>query len=167
MAVLKGMSGDLEGQVFDLTEAQTTIGRHETNKIPLNHLSVSSFHCCIDKDGEKYTLRDLDSTNGTRVEGQKIKMRRLVAGNVVQIGGLEFMFEGATANAAGIAPVTVRTSKPEPGAATAADSSSTGRSDFKSAGNFRTKMLWIVIAVAAVIAIIGAIFFFINLSHLE
>jgi pSer/pThr/pTyr-binding forkhead associated (FHA) protein len=167
MALLKGMSGDLEGQVFELTDTETTIGRHESNKIPINHLSISSFHCCVDKDGEKYTLRDLDSTNGTRVEGQKIKLRRLVNGNVVQFGGLEFVFEGGSANAEDETPATARVKKPELSAGIAKSPTTSGtRADFKNANGFKGKMLWIGIGIAAFLGIVGAIVLFIKLSRL-
>ena len=83
MAVLKGMSEEVEGVFHDLTETETTIGRHESNVISVDHLSVSAFHCSIVKDGEKYTMRDMDSTNGTRVDNQKVGVRRLASGNMV------------------------------------------------------------------------------------
>ena len=95
MATLKGIFGDSKGMVFELTKDETTIGRHGANMLVISDVSVSSFHCSIAKDGGKFMLRDLDSTNGTRVNGEPVKMRRISSGNILQIGNVELLFEVA------------------------------------------------------------------------
>lgn len=154
MASLRGLSGDLAGQVFELAADETTIGRHGGNKVVLRDASVSSFHCCIIRDGSKYTVRDLDSTNGTRVNGQVVTMRRLAPGNIVQVGSVELMFEGEDVDIEGIkaAPAI----KVETGAAVAARAQTTG-GDFKKSASHKAKGLWVILGFLFLVAIAGIV----------
>ncbi|HZJ17269.1 MAG TPA: FHA domain-containing protein, partial [Chthoniobacteraceae bacterium] len=54
---------------FDLIEDTITVGRVEDNMIQIDDASVSSHHAELVRDGDDYLLRDLDSTNGTRLNG--------------------------------------------------------------------------------------------------
>ncbi|MBN1269490.1 MAG: FHA domain-containing protein [Kiritimatiellae bacterium] len=95
MAVLIGMSGDLKGQTFQLTQDETRIGRSEDNAIPLNNPTVSGHHCSIHREGEKYILRDKDSTNGTRLNSREVAEAALKPKDLIQVGSVEFMFDAA------------------------------------------------------------------------
>ncbi|MCA9081520.1 MAG: FHA domain-containing protein [Planctomycetaceae bacterium] len=80
------------GQVLRDLETPVTIGREEDNDIRLNDERVSRFHAKIQSDGDKYILTDLESTNGTRVNGHPVRMRLLSVGDQVHIGRCVLVF---------------------------------------------------------------------------
>ncbi len=63
-----------------------TIGRNEDNVIMLTDVKASRYHCVIERSGDGYRIRDLNSRNGTLVNGQPIRSERLNVGDVVVIG---------------------------------------------------------------------------------
>ena len=63
-----------------------TLGRHQDNGIVIDNLSVSTFHARIDKAGPNYLLTDLQSTNGTYVNNEKITSCKLSNGDNILIG---------------------------------------------------------------------------------
>lgn len=78
---------------FELAEAVITIGRAPDNLIHLEDSSVSSRHAQISVSGDVYELRDLDSTNGTRVNGTSVTTATLQAGDRIKFGKVEACFE--------------------------------------------------------------------------
>jgi adenylate cyclase len=73
---------------------QTIIGRHEKTDLRLFDGMVSRNHCIISKEGKRLILKDLDSRNGTWVNGRRIKNRRnLRQGDVIQIGPFRLIFQ--------------------------------------------------------------------------
>lgn len=92
MAVLIGMSADVKGQTHEIGPEGLTIGRTDDNKLPIHNASVSSHHCRITRDGDTYTLRDLGSTNGTRVNAETVTEAALKPKDLVHIGSVEFLF---------------------------------------------------------------------------
>ncbi|MBX7243120.1 MAG: FHA domain-containing protein [Bacteroidia bacterium] len=73
------------------THAVITFGRSQDNVIPLTHPTVSRYHAKIQKQGEQYSLTDLDSRNGCYVNGQQINGTvPLGLDDVVSIGPYEF-----------------------------------------------------------------------------
>jgi pSer/pThr/pTyr-binding forkhead associated (FHA) protein len=69
-----------------------TIGREEGNGLRLNDERVSRFHAKVQVEDGDIILTDLDSTNGTRVNGTAIQIRRLRAGDQVSIGRTMLLF---------------------------------------------------------------------------
>jgi ABC-type multidrug transport system ATPase subunit/pSer/pThr/pTyr-binding forkhead associated (FHA) protein len=69
-----------------LTQPHILIGRDPQATVPLNAPTVSWHHARIDWDGAGHTLTDLGSTNGTFVNGVRIRQHRLQANDVIQIG---------------------------------------------------------------------------------
>ena len=69
-----------------ITDKPITIGRHPTNMVVLPDGMASRYHCVIEKAQDGLRVRDLDSSNGTRVNGQVVKTWRLGDGDVVQVG---------------------------------------------------------------------------------
>ena len=63
-----------------------TIGREEGNSVQLNDERVSRFHVKIQDDQEKIVLTDLQSTNGTKVNGESVHLWVLRPGDVVTLG---------------------------------------------------------------------------------
>ncbi len=62
------------------------IGRDETCDVRINSQSVSREHCCIELVGHDLVLRDLGSTGGTFLEGEKVGQVRLRTGMSIQVG---------------------------------------------------------------------------------
>ena len=92
MPVLVGISIDYKGKTFPLEEDEVSVGRGDENAITLNNSSISYAHCKLVRNGTTYSLQDLDSTNGTRVNGQAVKDVKLQDRDVVHFGALEFIF---------------------------------------------------------------------------
>lgn len=69
-----------------------TIGRDGGNVIVIDNLAVSGFHARIDKVGSRYVLTDLESTNGTFVNEEKVVSRRLAHGDNIIIGKHVILF---------------------------------------------------------------------------
>lgn len=92
MAVLIGMSGDVKGKTFNLDEGDFSVGRSSDNTVSINNATVSGHHCKITRDGEHFVLRDLGSTNGTRVNTKDIQEHTLKPKDLVQVGSIEFLF---------------------------------------------------------------------------
>jgi general secretion pathway protein E len=63
-----------------------SIGRHAENKLVLNDTMASRFHCVIEKAPDGFLLRDLGASNGTYVNGRKVKSALLQPGDVVRVG---------------------------------------------------------------------------------
>ncbi len=80
------------GEKGYLSMGLTRIGRSRSNDIVINHPSVSRFHAEAEYHQGRIYLRDLDSTNGTQVNGKLIKEKRLNDGDVVIFGGVKFEF---------------------------------------------------------------------------
>jgi DNA-binding winged helix-turn-helix (wHTH) protein len=81
-----------DGQVVALVEGFTLIGRSPEAQIRLIDSRVSRRHAQIESSNGCHLVRDLDSTNGTTVNGQGVTNRRLVPGDVVGVGGVELVF---------------------------------------------------------------------------
>jgi pSer/pThr/pTyr-binding forkhead associated (FHA) protein len=64
----------------------TTIGRLPDNTIMIDSPAVSSHHACVFRDGYFFAVEDLQSTNGTFVNGTRVSRQRLQPGDVVQVG---------------------------------------------------------------------------------
>lgn len=83
---LRVLDGADRGQVFDALKPPITIGREEGNSVQLNDERISRFHIKIQEDQEKLVLTDLESTNGTRVNGEDTQLRILRFGDVISVG---------------------------------------------------------------------------------
>jgi pSer/pThr/pTyr-binding forkhead associated (FHA) protein len=82
-------------------EGGITIGRHEDNTVVIDNLAVSGFHARIDKKGSDYILTDLQSTNGTFVNDEKISARKLSHGDNILIGKHVILFVASDKERAG------------------------------------------------------------------
>jgi ABC-type multidrug transport system ATPase subunit len=82
-------------QDFDLSSPIVKLGRDPGNKVVLNHPTVSSFHAEIRTEGETVELIDLNSTNGTFVNGVRIKRQKLQLRDRVAIGAVQLSFTGS------------------------------------------------------------------------
>ena len=87
--VLEGME---RGRVYSRSTLPVSIGREEDNTIQLNDDRISRFHAKLQDHSGRVILTDLDSTNGTRVNGHPIHMRVLQQGDVIAVGRCVLLF---------------------------------------------------------------------------
>src|SRR5882672_4738761 len=87
--ILEGVD---KGRVFRELPTPVTIGREEGNVLRLNDERVSRFHAKVQLDAEDFIITDLESTNGTRVNGTVVQIRRLRFGDRVSIGRSLLLF---------------------------------------------------------------------------
>ena len=91
-ASLVALSGPLRGETLLITEQGLTVGREPANQLHPSDLSLSRRHCTFVVAADQVTLTDLDSLNGTFVNGAPIKERTLEHGDQLKIGESVFLF---------------------------------------------------------------------------
>ena len=74
------------GTVFRLHDGMNTLGRDVGNKIMLADPKISRHHCTLRKVGQSLYLSDLDTRNGTSVNGKPVSGREIVAGDCIIVG---------------------------------------------------------------------------------
>jgi len=91
---LEIMNGGFEGMTYDLTEDEVVIGRNPTTDITLLDEGISREHALLlfDEDAPGYVIEDLASTNGTKLNGKRIRSAPLSEGDEIQIGQTLFRF---------------------------------------------------------------------------
>src|SRR5688572_10354140 len=89
---LRVLDGADRGKIYDALSTPVTIGREEGNTIQLNDERVSRFHLKIQADKDKIVLTDLQSTNGTKVNGEDIQLRILRYGDLINVGRSVLLF---------------------------------------------------------------------------
>ncbi len=82
-----------------LTKDRTTLGRRPYNDIVIDNLAVSGEHAVIQLAGNEVHLEDLNSTNGTYINGKAVKKQLMQNGDVVEIGKYKIKFVGEQAAA--------------------------------------------------------------------
>ncbi|HEV2972713.1 MAG TPA: FHA domain-containing protein [Pirellulales bacterium] len=83
---LRILDGSDRGRSYDELLTPVTIGREEGNSIQLNDERVSRFHLKIQEDRDKIVVTDLESTNGTKVNGEDVQLRILRFGDLISVG---------------------------------------------------------------------------------
>jgi hypothetical protein len=86
LVTLRVLDGADRGQVFDNLPTPVTIGREEGNLVQLNDERISRFHLKIQEDGDRLVLTDLESTNGTKVNGETVQLWILRPGDLISLG---------------------------------------------------------------------------------
>jgi tetratricopeptide (TPR) repeat protein len=90
---LQGVSGHGAGRAFDLTQERVNIGRDGSNLICLDDETVSSHHALLIRAGDHFKLRDLISTNGTYLNGERTMDAVLRHGDLLRFGEVEMRYE--------------------------------------------------------------------------
>ena len=98
-AMLVILEGPEKGTVFKLGKRSLSIGREKGNLIQLVHKGVSRRHVMIKWTGAGYKLMDLNSTNGTFVNGERINATELKLGDEVKIGDVRLALVADTQEA--------------------------------------------------------------------
>ena len=75
-----------------LTKERTTLGRRPYNDVVIDNLAVSGEHAALQMTGAEVTLEDLNSTNGTYVNGKAVKKQVLQNGDTIEVGKYKIKF---------------------------------------------------------------------------
>jgi pSer/pThr/pTyr-binding forkhead associated (FHA) protein len=86
------LDGVDRGRIFRNLVPPVTIGREEGNSLRLNDERVSRFHAKVQQDNGDIILTDCESTNGTRVNGNVVQIRRLRPGDRIHVGRSLLLF---------------------------------------------------------------------------
>ena len=93
MAKLVVQSPEQKGRSYELKVDKTTIGRVDDNTFQIAEASVSSHHCEVLLRGSEVVIKDLNSTNGTFINGEKISESVLKIGQTLRLGQIELRLE--------------------------------------------------------------------------
>jgi hypothetical protein len=93
MAKLVLLSAGMTGRIHELKVDKTTIGRVEDNTFQIPEPSVSSHHCEVLLRGSDIVVKDLNSTNGTFINGEKVSEKVLKPGEVLRLGQIEMRLD--------------------------------------------------------------------------
>lgn len=87
-AQLEIRNGSFEGMVYTLREEETLIGRNPTTDITLLDEGISREHALVlfDEAEGRHVVEDLQSTNGTKVNGKRVRSAVLQDGDEVRVG---------------------------------------------------------------------------------
>jgi pSer/pThr/pTyr-binding forkhead associated (FHA) protein len=112
MAKLVILTQGMTGRTHELKVDKTTIGRVEDNLFQIAEPSVSSHHCEVLLRGNEVVIKDLNSTNGTFIDDEKITESVLKPGHTLRLGQIELRLEDDAAAPAS-APAAAPSKKPE------------------------------------------------------
>ena len=88
------LSTEAQGKVaYEFAESSITIGRGPDNMIVIDDPSVSNRHALLEMSGDNYRLKDLDSTNGTKVNGVPITETLLRFDDRIRFGAIDARYE--------------------------------------------------------------------------
>ena len=91
--VLRVTQGKAKPAKIDIGPTSTSVGQSEANDVCVDDGAVSRFHFEITREAGKVLLRDLDSTNGTKINGVSVHLAKLRPGQTIRAGRSEFVFE--------------------------------------------------------------------------
>lgn len=167
MAKLVVLSEGFTGRSYELTAPSTTVGRVEDNAFQIPDGSVSSHHCEIVVKGALIVVKDLNSTNGTFINGQQVQGEAWIKpGQILRLGIIELRLEAGDGKAAPkklpdqtmVIPQGVKLGDADQGAKSVAFDKS---SPFSKKSNNGTK-IFIALAIILGIGIIGVIIYVIT-----
>ena len=164
MAKLVVLSVGMTGRTQELKAEKTTIGRVEDNTFQIAEPSVSSHHCEVVLKGNEVLVRDLNSTNGTFINGEKITESIIKPGQILRLGQIEMRLE-TDAPAAPSKKQVDQTMVMQRGVSMTEleQGSRAGGFDTKSAGFSKkddkgSKIFWIVAAVVGLLIVGGLLY---------
>ncbi len=92
LVTLRVLDGADRGHTFEEVPTPLSIGREDGNAVQLNDERVSRFHLKIQEDHDRIVLTDLQSTNGTKVNGESVQLWILRPGDVLTVGRSLLLF---------------------------------------------------------------------------
>ena len=93
MAKVKFINGPYDGQELAIPEDGITIGRGKNCSVVIDDNKISREHATVRVESGNWWVYDLQSSNGTRVNDSDVSAYELSEGDVIEIGGLKFVFE--------------------------------------------------------------------------
>lgn len=90
---LVGGGNNTFNERYVLTGSRVQVGRAETSDLVLPHPTISTHHADLTEENGHWRLEDLDSRNGTFVNGHRITSQILANGDVVRFGQAEFLYD--------------------------------------------------------------------------
>jgi len=87
-----------EGPDIPVDRALVVVCRHPQCDARLDSIRVSRRHCCMSEDNGEIVVRDLGSTNGIRINGQRVEAGRLRPGDELSIAHIRYRLEGGQGN---------------------------------------------------------------------
>jgi hypothetical protein len=114
MAKLVILNQGMTGRTFDLNVERTTVGRVEDNTFQIADASVSSHHAEIILRGSEVIIKDIGSTNGTFIGGEKITETVLKPGQILKFGQVELRIDDGSPVSASPAPAPIPAPAPAP-----------------------------------------------------
>jgi len=164
MAKLVVLSAGMTGRTQELKADKTTVGRVEDNTFQIAEPSVSSHHCEVLLRGSDVVVRDLNSTNGSFINGEKVTESVIKPGQILRLGQVELRLE-TDAPAAPTKKQLDQTLVMQRGVSlTELEQGARGAGfDTKSAGFSKkddnvNKIFWIVAAVVGLAIIVGLLY---------
>jgi len=94
-AKLESIAGPRKGEIVRLSDKPLSIGRDPSNQLAILDSALSRHHCLIEWKEEAFFLRDLDSRNGTLLNGTLLKEMPLSDGDEIKIGASTFVFHAS------------------------------------------------------------------------
>ena len=91
MWILRSIDASLAVTLRLLPGAEKTVGRGSAADFSLDAPLVSRFHCNLKAAADELVVEDLDSTNGTFVNGSRVERATLREGDLLRLGGVEFV----------------------------------------------------------------------------
>lgn len=159
MAKLVVLSEGFSGRTHELKVEKTTIGRVEDNSFQIVEPSVSGHHCEVWLRGNEVVVKDLNSTNGSYINGERITEAVLKPGQILRLGQVELRLE-ADAPQAAAKKLTGPTIAPQRGVSLSEleSGTKTGAFDTKAAGFAKkddkaSKIFWIGVIAAGLIIV--------------
>ena len=143
------LTTESQGKVaYEFAEQSITVGRAQDNMIVIDDPSVSNRHALLEMSGETYRLKDLDSTNGTKVNGIPITDTVLRFDDRVRFGAIEARYEP---DVRGSQPLpAVESIEAAPAESSAAPAGFGNASPFRQKSASRDAMRLVVLGIAAV-----------------
>jgi FHA domain len=86
-----------EGSDIAMDRSMVVVGRHPLCDVRLDSLRISRHHCCMTQDRDEVVVRDLGSTNGIRINGERVERGRLRTGDELSIAHIRYRLENGVA----------------------------------------------------------------------
>jgi two-component system, NtrC family, sensor kinase len=100
VASLFVIRGNDQGMRFELDDPTLRLGRDASNRLQIHDTEVSRHHAEIRRANRNYVISDLNSSNGTYVNGQRIRQHVLSSGDQLQVGNTLMLFTGSSEESA-------------------------------------------------------------------
>lgn len=160
------LSEGLTGRTYELKAETTTVGRVSDNAFEIPEASVSSHHAELVLRGADVLVRDLNSTNGTFINGERVTEAALKPGQILRLGTIEMRLESGEAPAAKQKQTLDQTRVIPQGVKLDEISSSGTAPQFKSTG-FEKKSnkgakVFAIVAIIVGVLLVGALIFIIT-----